>query len=196
MLAGDLAGTAGATAVETGEPPSGEGPRFQMALLEALSEASPDGILVVSPEGGILTYNRRFAGMWNLGDPVLEQRSDAAALEAVRSMLLDPDEFLAKVAYLYAHRDETSSDEVRLRDGRVFDRYSTPVVGPDGTHYGRVWFFHDATGQRQAEAARVQLERERAMRESALHRVARLRALHEAALAIARPVAGEPRGVA
>ena len=196
MLAGDLAGSVSATVDESDAPPRGAGARFQMALLEALSEASPDGILVVAPDGGILTYNRRFAEMWNLGDPVLALRSDAAALDAVRSMVLDPDEFLAKVEHLYAHPGETSRDELQLRDGRVFDRYSTPVVGADGTGYGRVWFFRDVTAERQAEAARVQLERERAMRDSALQRVARLRGLHEAALALAGPVAAEPRGMA
>ena len=196
MLVGEMAGSAGTLADAADEAPGDTGTGFRMAPLEALSEASPDGILVVAPEGGILTYNRRFAEMWDLPAHVLALRSDAAALEAVRSMLVDPDEFLAKVRYLYEHPAETSREEIQLRDGRVYDRYSTPVLGPDGTKYGRAWFFRDATAQKQAETVRVQLELERAAREAALQRSVRLRALHEAALAIAGPVASEPKWVA
>jgi hypothetical protein len=45
---------------------------------------------------------------------------------------------MARVAYLYEHRDEESRDELALKDGRTFDRYSAPVRGKDGVYYGRV----------------------------------------------------------
>ena len=39
----------------------------------------------------------------------------------------------------------------------IQDRYSSPVIGVDGTRYGRIWTFRDITQQRRAEAAvRVQ----------------------------------------
>ncbi|HEU5317607.1 MAG TPA: ATP-binding protein [Chloroflexota bacterium] len=192
MLAGDLAGAAGNLAAA----PDAEGPPPQIALLAALTEASPDGILVVSPDGRILTYNRRFAEMWELPPDILARRSDADALEAVRRLLVEPDEFLAKVRYLYSHPTEVSREEIALRDGRTFDRYTAPMYGPDGVEYGRAWFFRDATAEKNAEAVRVQLERERAAREAALQRSARLRGLHEAALALADPVAATPTAIA
>src|SRR5207247_8177195 len=96
-------------------------------------------------------FNRRFVELWDLPDEVVESRSDEAALAAMRERLADPDAFLQRVAHLYAHPDEESRDELELKDRRVFDRYSAPVRGEDGTHYGRAWFFRDVTDERRHE---------------------------------------------
>ncbi len=54
-----------------------------------------------------------------------------------------------------------------MNDGRVFDRYSAPMIGADAKYYGRVWFFRDITERIRAEKAiknteakRFELERE------------------------------------
>jgi PAS domain S-box-containing protein len=125
--------------------------RFQKALLESQSEAAIDGILVVSREGKIISYNRRFLAMWEIPPEVAATRSDDAALQSVFDKLADPQVFLARVRHLYDHPDEVSRDEIALRDGRTFDRYSGPVRGADGFLYGRVWFFRDVTGRKCAE---------------------------------------------
>jgi PAS domain-containing protein len=125
--------------------------RFQKTLLEAQSEASIDGILVVFAEGKITSFNQRFVEMWQIPDEVISTRSDEAALQAILDKLIDPQEFLARVAYLYEHTDEESRDEILLEDGRAFDRYSAPVKGKDGTYYGRVWYFRDVTERKRAE---------------------------------------------
>ena len=125
--------------------------RFQKTLLEAQSEASIDGILVVSTEGKITSFNQRFVEMWQIPEEVISTRSDEAALQAVLDKLIDPQEFLARVAYLYEHTNEESRDEILLKDGRAFDRYSAPVKGKGGTYYGRVWCFRDVTERKRAE---------------------------------------------
>ncbi|HZC03882.1 MAG TPA: PAS domain-containing protein, partial [Gammaproteobacteria bacterium] len=125
--------------------------RFQKALLEAQSEASIDGILVVSTEGKMISFNRRFVQMWGIPEEVIASRSDEAALQWALDKLVDPQEFLARVAYLYEHPGEESRDEIVLKDGRTFDRYSAPVRDKDGTYYGRVWYFRDVTERKQAE---------------------------------------------
>jgi diguanylate cyclase (GGDEF)-like protein/PAS domain S-box-containing protein len=142
--------------------------RFQAALLEAQAEASIDGILVVSTTGAMVSFNRRFVELWGIARDVEASRSDAAALEAVRNALEDPDEFLARVKYLYAHPQETSREEVRLRDGRIFDRYSAPVRGDDGSLYGRVWSFRDMTSQKADQAARERVQAELRANEAVL----------------------------
>jgi PAS domain S-box-containing protein len=134
-------------------------PEFRRSLFEALAEASADGILVVSPEGRILSLNRRFVELWRIPDEVIETGTDEAAIEAVLDRLVDPEAFRSRIAYLYEHPEERSLDELELTDGRVFDRYSTPITSSDGTIFGRVWFFRDVTDERRAEAAvRKQLE--------------------------------------
>jgi len=127
--------------------------RYQRVLLESQSEASIDGILVVSPEDMIVSHNRRFAEMWTIPREPLAARVDSTVLALVVDQVICPEEFLARVRYLYEHRDEESRDEIFLKDGRVFDRYSSPIRDVDGTYYGRVWFFRDITNRKRAENA-------------------------------------------
>lgn len=118
---------------------------YHAALLAAQQESSPDGILVVDEKGRIVASNKRFARMWAIPADVLASGSDEKAISSVLSMLVSPEDFLARVRHLYEHHDEESTDELQLRDGRVFERYSSPARGPDGRHYGRVWHFRDIT---------------------------------------------------
>jgi PAS domain S-box-containing protein len=120
---------------------------FRTTLLEAQTEAAIDGILVVDPAGRILSFNRRFVAMWGIPQDVIESHSDDAAIASVLHNLADPETFLARVRYLYDHPDEESRDEIALKDGRTFDRYSAPVRNPEGGFYGRVWYFRDVTDQ-------------------------------------------------
>ena len=148
--------------------------RFRKALLEAQTETSVDGILVVSPEGEMLSYNERFVEMWGMPEEVLSTRSNEAALEVAKDRAADPKGFIARVNYLYEHPGEESHEEVLLKDGRTFDRYSAPVTGADGTHYGRVWYFRDITRRKRAEESLLEI------REAERRRIAR--DLHDAVL--------------
>jgi PAS domain S-box-containing protein len=125
----------------------------QKALLESQSEASIDGILVVSTSGRVVSSNRRFAVLWGIPDEVAATASDEQLLQAVRDKLADPETFFARVAQLYEQPLEVSRDVIGLRDGRYFDRYSAPVVGKDGAYFGRVWFFRDVTDPKRSEVA-------------------------------------------
>jgi K+-sensing histidine kinase KdpD len=124
---------------------------LQKAILEAEGEASADGILLVSPDGRMLSFNRRFVELWDLPADVVASRSDAAALAAIESKLAEPQEFYDRVAYLYAHPDERSRDEVELADGRILERYSSPVSSAEGELFGRVWYFRDITELRRGQ---------------------------------------------
>jgi PAS domain S-box-containing protein len=123
--------------------------RYQRALLEALSETSPDGILV-STEQKILYYNHRFLEMWKFPDGIIQSRSDELALQWAISHILDPEAFNQRVAQAYKNPDIQVHDEIALTDGRTFEHYSLPVHGYTGHYYGRVWFFRDITGSKVA----------------------------------------------
>jgi PAS domain S-box-containing protein len=125
--------------------------RFQKTLLESQSEAAIDGILVVSNEGVMVSFNRRFVEMWGIPPEAVASRSDEAALRSVLDHLVDPKGFLDRVRHLYEHPDEESRDEILLKDGRTFDRYSAPVRSADGILHGRVWYFRDVTGRKKTE---------------------------------------------
>jgi PAS domain S-box-containing protein len=66
--------------------------------------------------------------------------------------LEDPKGFLRRVAELYADPNASSCDEIRLLDGRVFDRWSEPQRLA-GRSVGRVWSFRDVTETRMAVEA-------------------------------------------
>lgn len=139
---------------------------FRTALLEAEMEASPEGVLVVSPEGRMLSYNRRFVEMWGIPQEVMSTKSDRAALEAVRGKLADPDAFYEAVDDLYRHPGADERREIELRDGRIFERVSR-ALQPCGRYRGRVWFFRDVTALKEAAAKEAALAEERAARRSA-----------------------------
>jgi signal transduction histidine kinase len=83
---------------------------------------------------------------------LVENKSDEPVLRFVTEQMADPQQFLRRVQYLYEHRRETSREELNLKDGRIFDRYSSPMFGTGDRYYGRVWYFRDITGHKQAEA--------------------------------------------
>jgi signal transduction histidine kinase len=72
-------------------------------------------------------------------------------LQYVLDQLKDPNRFLEKVTYLYAHKNEKSRDEIQFKDGKVFDRYCSPLIDSNGKHYGRIWYFSDITERKRAE---------------------------------------------
>jgi PAS domain S-box-containing protein len=123
-----------------------------LALLNAILETGIDGVLVVGTDRRIVMFNRVFTSIWHIPSEVVERGSDEEMLAHVHALLAEPDEFYAKVQYLYDRPDEPSRDEIRLTDGRVLDRYSAPVRAPDGdVVYGRMWLFRDVTAERRAE---------------------------------------------
>jgi PAS domain S-box-containing protein len=123
-----------------------------VSVLQATLESTADGILVVDAHGRISSFNRKFLDLWSIPEAVLSTRDDDAALAFIRDQVVDPEGFLRKVRALYEHPDEESHDEIELKDGRVFERYSMPQrLG--GVAVARVWSFRDITPRLRAERA-------------------------------------------
>jgi PAS domain S-box-containing protein len=118
-------------------------------LLRATLESTADGILVVDEDGKVSHFNSRFAEMWRIPAELLETRDDKKLLEFVLDQLDDREAFLTKVRDLYGSRDE-DLETIRFRDGRVFERYSSPLTR-NGDLSGRVWSFRDITERKRAE---------------------------------------------
>ena len=126
---------------------------FKNLILSTQQETSLDGILVVDENGEIISFNRRFVEIWGIPSDVAESKTDEQVLQSVVDKLAHPEEFTGKLEQLYEAREETSQDEIALKDGRTFDRYSAPMLGAAGQYSGRVWYFRDITKRKQAENA-------------------------------------------
>jgi two-component system, cell cycle sensor histidine kinase and response regulator CckA len=127
--------------------------RHKTALLEAQANSTIDGILVVDIQGKKIFQNRRTIDLWKIPQHIAENDDDTAQVQHVMHATKYPEQFLEKVAYLYSHPNENSRDEIELTDGTVLDRYSAPVLGENGQHYGRIWTFRDITERKKAEEA-------------------------------------------
>jgi diguanylate cyclase (GGDEF)-like protein/PAS domain S-box-containing protein len=129
---------------------------FKNALLQAEAETTLDGILVVDNENCIILSNRHFAEIWGVSQELVDAGDDAALLRSVADQVEDMPRFIRRIEYLYDHQDEKGEDEIRLKDGRVLERYSSPMRDPHGAYLGRIWYFRDIT-ERIRNAERVKL---------------------------------------
>ncbi len=121
-----------------------------LSLLKATIEATADGILVVDREGRIVSFNRKFLAMWRIPEDVIADRDDKRAMEFVLDQLREPERFVKKVRDLYDQPEARSYDWLEFKDGRIFERYSSPQKVA-GRTVGRVWSFHDVTRLRLME---------------------------------------------
>lgn len=99
------------------------------AILAATQEASADGICLVDPRGNVVSLNTRFAEMWHIPPALVEELRDRRQLMAcVLSLMRQPEEFVEKMNLLRQNPSASSRDEIHLRDGRIFERYSAPAL--------------------------------------------------------------------
>ncbi len=121
------------------------------AVLSVQMELSPDGILVVDDEGRVIAYNGRFQKMWGIPLESFASAQWADLLQHVLAKVEDPDGFRAKVEEFQHSKQKQFQDEVKLKDGRIFERYFVATRSPQGQFYGWLWYFSDVTQQREFE---------------------------------------------
>ena len=138
----------------TGRKRAEEEKTFNNIILSTQLEMSPDGILIVDENGKILNYNQEFVKIVGIPDDLLASRIDEPVLQLVTGKVADPEAFLSRVRYLYDHKEEKSYEEIPLKDGRILERFSAPLLGEKGNYYGRVWYFRDITMRKKVSDAR------------------------------------------
>jgi len=118
-------------------------------LLKATIESTADGIFVINENGEVTHSNNRFAELWGIPEKLLRTKDDEKLLKFFLDQLQEPKVFLSKVKGLYGTK-EKSLDVLKFKDGRIFERYTYPLVR-NGKFSGRVWSFRDITESKTAE---------------------------------------------
>ena len=124
---------------------------LKTAMLEAQAETTIDGILVVDESDHIVLANKQFGLAFGIPQEVLSTGDDLIVRKHVTDQVEAPDAFVKRVNYLNSHRSEKSRDELRFKSGKIFDRYSAPLVDSKGRYRGRIWYFRDITDRKVAE---------------------------------------------
>jgi diguanylate cyclase (GGDEF)-like protein/PAS domain S-box-containing protein len=124
---------------------------LKTAMLEAQAETTIDGILVVDESDHIVLANKQFGLDFGIPQEVLSTGDDLIVRKHFTDQVEAPDAFVKRVNYLNSHRSEKSRDELRFKSGKIFDRYSAPLVDSKGRYRGRIWYFRDITDRKVAE---------------------------------------------
>ena len=129
---------------------------FSESLAEVTLEAADNGILVIDSNRRAIKYNSRFAELWKIPSILLKSDKDEELLDFILEQLTNPQDFLDTVIELYSRLEVESLDKILLKDGRVFEHFSRPML-LDSELIGRVCSFRDIT---EAEKIKRELQRE------------------------------------
>jgi diguanylate cyclase (GGDEF)-like protein/PAS domain S-box-containing protein/excisionase family DNA binding protein len=141
--------------------PNAQGPD-RASLLEATLESSDEGLLAVDSRGQVIAFNSSFLTMCRVPLDLAGKADEAVLLEHLTALADDPLACREGVMRAYTQPQGQTHDLVRLRDGRVVERRSSPLGVGDLT-CGRVWSFRDVTEddsaqERVRDAARLHAE--------------------------------------
>ncbi len=131
--------------------------RLQLMFFEGIANSTFDGFLVVDPNGKKILQTQRTIDLWKIPQEVVDDLSGHKQVAHIMHMTVDPQKFIAEIQYQMEHVEEKRLDEVELINGTIMERYSSPVFGADGTHYGRIYTFHDITDRKNFERQLAQL---------------------------------------
>ena len=135
------------------------------AFLEAQINSSLDGIVLDDADFRRIYTNNKYYEMLNVPQHIIDAQDDSALLEYLKTLI--PEKYTKKFTSLYHQQRlyETSFQEIELKNGKILEQYSAPVIDKNGKYYGRVWTFHDITDRKRLE---IDLAREKNLLETTL----------------------------
>ncbi|WP_141730960.1 PAS domain-containing protein [Oligoflexus tunisiensis] len=115
-----------------------------LSILESVIESIADAILIIDNDGHILAFNRKFLQIWDLPYDLEGLSHTRVWLKSVLRLLDQPKVFVRRLQEIEAQPDREWFDLVKLKNGRVFERYVIPRI-LHGERVGRVMTWRDST---------------------------------------------------
>jgi len=132
------------------EKETSRGSQRSLTLLEATLESTDNGILVTDSLGAILNTNHKYVEMWDAPEEQLSNKNQSERIALLSKKLIDPQAFIERIEFLHMDTGPGVMDTLRLTDGRIFERFSKPML-MNGKTSGRVWSFRDVTADKEYE---------------------------------------------
>ena len=119
------------------------------AVLSALFENLPVGVLTEDSDRNVIAVNDHLIELFEVpGSPEDVRGTDCVQLtERISDMFAEPNQFVERIDGLVADREPTDSEQLALRDDRIFELDYRPVVLPDGD--GHLWVYEDISDQEE-----------------------------------------------
>lgn len=127
--------------------------KSSLSFLEAALEATADGILVLDKTGQVVSFNQKFAKIWNFprfGSGSDQDRRLEIVLEHASEQLTESDK--ANFRTLVTQMSVEARDCFPLKSGHIIEYHAQPQQLA-GEIVGQVWSFRDVTQEKQAAAA-------------------------------------------
>lgn len=122
-----------------------------LALSRATIEASADGIVVLDRNKNIIVYNQKFADLWHIPPHMLSLKRERQINRLMVKQLENPVDFFRALKRLQTSGHALEHrDEVRFKDGRIFEFYTIPQVHANEI-MGHVFSFRDVTARKEVE---------------------------------------------
>jgi signal transduction histidine kinase/ActR/RegA family two-component response regulator len=136
--------------------------RYLEAELRSLLDSVHAGVLLIDPSGAIRFSNARFGQLFGLSTRDVENAANVSVLEELLAeRFRNPAEFAAPWRAYASGSGEPQHDELELTlpPGRVFERFSRPVLDAEGHPLGWLELYTDVTGERQIQSKMLQTEK-------------------------------------
>jgi signal transduction histidine kinase len=137
-----------------------------LSLFNAVLESAADGIIALDYQGEILNFNQKLLEVWeiSLPDSFSDLENSERYLSFCKHQLKEPDRIDKLIRELDRPSEPETSDVWHLKNGRVIERYSKPLI-VGGDNIGRVWSFRASQDIQRAEELNRQLNREKELSE-------------------------------
>jgi len=121
------------------------------ALLSSIFKASINGYMIADSNRTKLYQNDQFTDLYGIPYDIASDAGHQTQLEWVANTVKERDDFLAKVEDLYSDPGKRSNDIIELKNGKILDRFSGPIMSDQGECFGRIWCLRDITEERNRE---------------------------------------------